>query len=76
MGTGHLRRTFSRLFNDAGYLRLIDRIERQLAKLIGFVLVVSPYYAARIQAMVQDLGFQCWTIGRAEAGSGKSRYAS
>jgi phosphoribosylformylglycinamidine cyclo-ligase len=43
---------------------------------IGFVLVVSPYYAARIQAMVQNLGFQCWTIGRAEAGSGKSRYAS
>lgn len=43
---------------------------------IGFVLVVSPYYAARIQAMVQNLGFQCWTIGRAEVGSGKSRYSS
>ncbi|MEB3320744.1 MAG: phosphate-starvation-inducible PsiE family protein [Cyanobium sp.] len=46
MGSGHLRSTFSRLFNDAGFLRLIDRIERQLAKLIGFVLVVVMLAAA------------------------------
>jgi phosphoribosylformylglycinamidine cyclo-ligase len=43
---------------------------------IGFVLVVRPYYAAHIQSMIQELGFRCWTIGRAVSGTGKSRYSS
>jgi phosphoribosylaminoimidazole (AIR) synthetase len=43
---------------------------------VGFVLVVSPYYATKIQAMVQELGFRCWSIGRAVSGTGKSRYST
>ncbi len=42
---------------------------------VGFVLIVRPYYAANIQAMIEQLGFQCWTIGEAKAGTGKSKYA-
>ncbi len=42
---------------------------------LGMVLIVSPYYAARIQAIVESQGFQCWTVGEAVAGTGKSRYA-
>lgn len=33
-------RRFARLGDDVAYLKLIDRIERLLAKLLGFVLVV------------------------------------
>jgi phosphoribosylformylglycinamidine cyclo-ligase len=43
---------------------------------VGFALVVSPYYATKIQAMVQELGFRCWSIGRAVSGTGKSRYSN
>ena len=43
---------------------------------VGFVLIVRPYFAASIQSMVQQLGFQCWPIGEAKAGTGKSRFAS
>lgn len=43
---------------------------------IGFVLVVRPYFAAKIQSMIEALGYRCWTIGHAKAGSGKSRYSS
>ena len=42
---------------------------------VGFVLIVRPFFAANIQAMVQQLGYQCWPIGEAVVGSGKSRYA-
>jgi len=43
---------------------------------VGFVLIVRPYFAASIQQQIQQLGFQCWPIGEAVAGTGKSRYAS
>ena len=38
---------------------------------LGMVLVVSPFYANRIQQMVQDAGFPCYAIGHVQAGSGR-----
>jgi phosphoribosylformylglycinamidine cyclo-ligase len=43
---------------------------------IGLVLIVSPFYAPNVKAMVESQGFNCWNIGTAQAGTGKSRYAS
>ena len=43
---------------------------------IGLVLIVSPYYAANIKTMVESLGYQCWNIGTAQTGTGKSRFSS
>jgi phosphoribosylformylglycinamidine cyclo-ligase len=43
---------------------------------VGFVLIVRPYFASSIQSQIQQLGFQCWPIGEAVAGTGKSRYAN
>lgn len=42
---------------------------------VGFVLVVRPYFATNIQQMIQALGYECWSIGEAVEGTGKSRYA-
>ncbi len=42
---------------------------------IGFVVIASPYYASHIQSMIKQLGYQCWTIGEARPGTGKSVYA-
>jgi phosphoribosylformylglycinamidine cyclo-ligase len=42
---------------------------------IGLVLVVSPYYAANVKAIVEAQGYTCWNVGKAVAGSGKSRFA-
>jgi phosphoribosylformylglycinamidine cyclo-ligase len=42
---------------------------------VGFVLVVRPYFATNIQQMIQALGYECWSIGEAIEGTGKSRYA-
>ena len=46
-----------RLFDDASYLRLIDGLERQLAKLLGLVLVV-----VMLMATVQLLGHLAWAL--------------
>jgi phosphoribosylformylglycinamidine cyclo-ligase len=35
---------------------------------IGLVLVVSPHFADSIRRQVQDCGYDCWPIGRVEAG--------
>ena len=43
---------------------------------IGLVLIVSPYYAARIKTMIESLGYNCWNIGIAQTGTGKSRFSS
>lgn len=43
---------------------------------IGLTLIVSPYYAANIQAIVESQGYKCWTIGTAVAGTGKSRFST
>lgn len=42
---------------------------------IGLVLVISPYYANAVHERVQQWGFDCWKIGKAVAGSGKSRWS-
>jgi phosphoribosylformylglycinamidine cyclo-ligase len=42
---------------------------------IGLVLVISPYYANAVYERVQQWGFDCWKIGKAVAGSGKSRWS-
>ncbi|GIW96742.1 MAG: phosphoribosylformylglycinamidine cyclo-ligase [Pirellulaceae bacterium] len=41
---------------------------------IGLALIVSPYYARSIADMVQACGLQCWSIGHAVVGEGKSRW--
>ena len=43
---------------------------------IGLALIVSPYYAANVKAIVESQGYQCWNIGTAVSGAGKSRFAS
>jgi phosphoribosylformylglycinamidine cyclo-ligase len=43
---------------------------------IGLALIVSPYYAANIKAIVESQGYKCWSIGTAVSGTGKSRFAS
>jgi uncharacterized membrane protein (DUF373 family) len=56
MGSGPLRsRRLPRLFEDANYLYVIDRIELQLAKLLGVVLVVVMV-AASLQ-LIWDVGW-------------------
>jgi phosphoribosylformylglycinamidine cyclo-ligase len=42
---------------------------------LGLVLAVSPYYADSVQSMIRNEGHQCWVVGQAERGTGKSRYA-
>lgn len=42
---------------------------------IGMTLIVSPFYANKIREMATSLGLQSWLIGRAVAGSGKSRWS-
>jgi phosphoribosylformylglycinamidine cyclo-ligase len=42
---------------------------------IGLVLVVSPYYAQNVKAIVESQGYNCWNIGTAQSGTGKSRFA-
>lgn len=42
---------------------------------LGLVFAVSPYYAESVQAMIREDGEECWVVGRAVAGTGKSRYA-
>lgn len=43
---------------------------------IGLAIIVSPYYAAHIKSMVESQGYNCWNIGVAQAGTGKSRFSS
>jgi phosphoribosylformylglycinamidine cyclo-ligase len=43
---------------------------------IGMALIVSPYYAASVKAMVEAQGYKCWNIGKATAGTGRSRFAN
>jgi phosphoribosylformylglycinamidine cyclo-ligase len=42
---------------------------------VGFVLIVRPFFATSIQNMVKNLGYECWPIGQAAQGTGKSRFA-
>ncbi len=38
---------------------------------IGLVLIVSPFYANRIGQLVEQAGYECQTIGRVTAGTGR-----
>jgi phosphoribosylformylglycinamidine cyclo-ligase len=42
---------------------------------LGMVLAVSPYYVDSVQAMIREEGHRCSVVGRAVAGTGRSRYA-
>lgn len=41
---------------------------------IGLTLIVSPFYANTVAEIVQSCGLKSWVIGKAVAGSGKSRW--
>jgi phosphoribosylformylglycinamidine cyclo-ligase len=41
---------------------------------IGMALIVSPFYANTVTEIVQSFGLKSWVIGKASAGSGKSRW--
>lgn len=36
---------------------------------VGFVFIVSPYYAESIQRTIQQAGYECWQAGRIVAGN-------
>jgi phosphoribosylformylglycinamidine cyclo-ligase len=42
---------------------------------LGLVIIASPYYAPKLLSMIHDQGYEAWTIGTAQPGTGKSRYA-
>ena len=42
---------------------------------LGMAIVVSDFYAASIQEQIQELGVDCFEIGKIVAGQGKVRYA-
>ncbi len=41
---------------------------------IGLTLIVSPFYANTIMEIIRGFGWDTWIIGRATAGTGKSRW--
>jgi phosphoribosylaminoimidazole (AIR) synthetase len=41
---------------------------------LGLVFMVSPFYAKTVTEIASALGLKTWTIGRAEVGTGKSRW--
>ncbi len=48
-----------------------DEMRRVFNMGIGLVIVASPFYANRIQQLVQESGYSCHVIGQAQAGSGR-----
>ena len=48
-----------------------DEMQRVFNMGIGLVLVVSPFYANRIQQIVESAGFECHEIGKVVSGDGK-----
>jgi phosphoribosylformylglycinamidine cyclo-ligase len=42
---------------------------------LGLAIVVSDFYAASVKDQIQDLGIDCFPIGRIVSGEGKVRYA-
>lgn len=52
-----------------------DEMEHVFNMGLGMVLAVSPYYVDSVQAMIREEGHRCTIVGRAVAGSGRSRYA-
>jgi phosphoribosylformylglycinamidine cyclo-ligase len=50
-----------------------DEMDRVFNMGIGFVLVVSAYYAETIAKICDDLGYPCWKIGQVVPGTGLVR---
>ena len=48
-----------------------DEMKRVFNMGIGLVLVVSPFYAKRINQIVEAAGFDCYEIGRVVDGTGR-----
>jgi phosphoribosylformylglycinamidine cyclo-ligase len=49
-----------------------DEMDRVFNRGCGLVLVVSPYYAGKIQKMLADSDLKSWVIGSIQAGEGKA----
>jgi phosphoribosylformylglycinamidine cyclo-ligase len=49
-----------------------DEMDRVFNRGCGLVLVVSPYYATKIQKMLADSELKSWVIGSIQAGEGKA----
>jgi uncharacterized membrane protein (DUF373 family) len=64
-------RRLGRLFDDASYLRVIDRAEQQLAKLLGLVLVVVM--AVATFQLIWDVGWALTVPGTPWLGSKLNR---
>lgn len=47
-----------------------DEMDRVFNRGIGLVLVVSDYYAAGVQKLISEQGYDCWQIGNVVAGDG------
>jgi phosphoribosylformylglycinamidine cyclo-ligase len=47
-----------------------DEMDRVFNRGLGLVLVVSDFYATKIQKMIQQNGIECWEIGRIARGNG------
>jgi phosphoribosylformylglycinamidine cyclo-ligase len=52
-----------------------DEMDRVFNMGIGMVFVVSGYYAAKIQAVIEESGHECHRIGKVVAGTGHCRWA-
>ncbi len=48
-----------------------DEMRRVFNMGLGLVLVVSPFYANRIQQLIEESGYACYPIGQVQPGSGK-----
>lgn len=42
---------------------------------LGLVFIISPFYAKTVSDIISSLGLRSWTVGKAVAGTGKSRWA-
>ena len=51
-----------------------DEMDRVFNRGCGLVLVVSPYYATKIQKMLADSELKSWVIGSIQAGDGKAAW--
>jgi phosphoribosylformylglycinamidine cyclo-ligase len=51
-----------------------DEMTRVFNMGIGLVFIVSPFYAKTVSDIITSLKLKSWTIGKAVAGSGKSRW--
>lgn len=51
-----------------------DEMDRVFNMGMGLAFIVSPFYANKIIELVQAQGMKAWVVGKATAGTGKSRW--